>query len=200
MTGKRYGMLQVISFSHEKNGASYWLCLCDCGNHKTVLSGNLKGSKTKSCGCLQKLRTSEASKTHGGARTRLYGIWKGMHNRCKNPNVSKYKNYGGRGICVCSEWEEYETFRDWALNNGYADTLTIERLDFNGNYEPSNCTWITLSEQGKNTSKSRLITHEGETLSLVEWSRKLGGNPNLVTTRLQRGWSEKDAVSIPPKG
>lgn len=163
------------------------------------MAGNLIYQRTKSCGCLQRKIASEHNQTHGDSKTRLYGIWRGMKNRCYNPNVRAYKNYGGRGIRVCEAWQKYETFREWALSSGYEGHLTIERKDCDGMYEPNNCTWIDLPDQGKNTRKSRYIEYRGKNMTLAEWSRKLGGGPNLVTTRLQRGWSEEDAVSIPLK-
>lgn len=198
--GKRFGMLTVLAYSHTKNGCSYWLCKCDCGNTKAIMKGNLIHQKTKSCGCLQRRRASEHNRTHGESKDRLYRIWKGMRNRCYKPNVKAYKNYGGRGIRVCEEWQKYEAFRAWAFSSGYEDHLTIERKDCNGMYEPNNCVWVPLSDQGKNTRRNRYIEYCGKVMTLAEWSRVLGGGPNLVTTRLQRGWSEEDAVSTPLKG
>lgn len=198
LTGKRFGMLTVLSYSHTKNNSTYWLCRCDCGNTKTVLAGNLVGSRTKSCGCQQRKMAAEHNKSHGESKTRLYRIWKNMRNRCYNPKVRSYKDYGARGVRVCEEWKRYEAFRDWAISSGYDDTLTIERIDSSGMYEPSNCKWIPKPDQGKNTSRIRYIEHNGKRMSLADWSKELGGGPNLVTTRLQRGWPEQDAVSIPP--
>ena len=198
LTGLRFGRLTVLGYAFRKNGYAYWLCKCDCGKEKTVLSGNLTSHKTQSCGCLQKERASAVSKRHGGSGTRLYAIWKGMKSRCENRNTEAYKDYGGRGVCVCQEWRRYETFRDWALANGYQDGLTIERKDVDGMYEPTNCEWIPLPDQGKNTRRTHYIEYDGRKMSLVEWSKELGGGPNLVTTRLQRGWSERDAVTKPP--
>ena len=188
-----------MSYSHTQNGHAYWLCKCDCGSMKVVMKSNLVQQKTRSCGCLQKQRTKEHNKKHGKSGTRLYRIWKGMRNRCYNPNVRAYKDYGGRGIQVCEEWQHYAAFQEWALSNGYEDNLTIERIDCNGMYERENCKWVALSDQGKNTRKNRYIEHDGKVMTLAEWSRELGGGPNLVTTRLQRGWSEEDAVSTPLK-
>lgn len=199
LSGKKFGMLTVLSYSHTANGCAHWLCKCDCGNTKTVLAGNLTSGKTRSCGCLQRKRASKSSKSHGGSQTRLYRIWKGMKNRCCNPRAHEYENYGGRGIRVCDEWQSFEAFRDWALQNGYSKDLTIERKDSSGMYEPSNCVWIPLPDQGKNTRRIRYIEYGGRTMSLADWSKELGGGPNLVTTRLQRGWSEEAAVTTPPK-
>lgn len=199
IVGRKFGLLTILAYSHTKNGCSYWVCKCDCGNMKTVMKGNLIHQKTQSCGCLQRRRTSEHNKTHGKSKERLYSIWRGMRNRCYNPGVKAYKNYGGRGIQVCKGWQKYENFREWALSSGYEDQLTIERIDCDGMYEPGNCMWVTLSDQGKNTRRNRYIEYDGKRMTLAEWSRVLGGGPNLVTTRLQRGWSEAKAVSTPLK-
>lgn len=192
--------MKVISFSRTKNGVTYWKCKCDCGKTKEIAAGNLTGGKTHSCGCLQKIMASESSKTHGESKTKLYRIWKGMRTRCYNPNSRAYKNYGGRGILVCDEWEHYEAFKTWAIQNGYSEGLTIERIDNDGMYEPGNCEWISLSSQTKNTRRNHYIVYDGRRMTLSDWSKELGGNPNLVTTRLQRGWSEEDAVTTPPGG
>jgi len=199
LTGKRFGLLTVLSYSHTKNNSAYWLCRCDCGNIKTVLSGNLVGSKTMSCGCLQRRQMVEHNKSHGESKTRLYSIWKNMRNRCYNPNHPSFKDYGGRGIQVCDDWMKYDAFREWAMSNGYAENLTIERIDVDGKYEPSNCKWTPRPDQARNTRRNHYIQYGGRTLTLAEWSKELGGGPNLVTTRLQRGWSEEDAVSVPPR-
>lgn len=192
-------MLTVLSYSHTKNSLHYWLCRCDCGNTTTVLQGNLVYSRTKSCGCYHKKRARDANELHGESKTRLYRIWKGMRARCHNPKNPSFKDYGGRGIRVCDAWQKYNAFKQWAISSGYAENLTIERIDVDGMYEPSNCKWIPRPEQGKNTRRSHYIQYGGRTMSLAEWSKELGGGPNLVTTRLQRGWSEEDAVSIPPR-
>ena len=199
LKGQRFEMLEVVDFSHTKNGYEYWVCKCDCGKQKIVLANNLVYEKTKSCGCLQKRRVSQTNRTHGQSQTRLYGIWKGMRNRCYNPNARSYEDYGARGIQICSEWHDFDVFQDWALSNGYAEDLTIERKDCDGMYEPSNCEWISSSAQKKNTRRIHYIEHDGKVMSLADWSKHLGGGPNLVTNRLQRGWSEKDAVTIPVK-
>lgn len=199
LKGRKFGLLKVVSRCFDKTDGEYWNCDCKCGKTTTVLVGNLLSGKTKSCGCLQKQRAKETNAKHGESRTRLYRTWLDMRKRCQNKNVKAYPNYGGRGIKVCDEWQDYETFARWALANGYNDSMTIERKDVDKDYCPENCTWVTLSEQGKNTRKNRYIEYDGNRLTLTEWSELLGGKPNLVTTRLQRGWSETDAVSIPPK-
>ena len=157
--GQKYGRLTVIEqhgFTElNKYGTRYaiWYCRCDCGNYVERTTDVLKRGKS-SCGCIQKEVLKNMSKrntTHGMTHTRLYRIYKGMIGRCYYPCMDRYNAYGGRGITVCDKWKNDRTkFFEWALQNGYKENLTIERKDVNGNYEPSNCTWITMAEQYKN--------------------------------------------------
>lgn len=169
LTGCRFGRLTVIRYTGERvDGNAVWECVCDCGGVKKTTAKNLLSGGTKSCGCLQKEKASKVARTindrlmqsketehpsykHGESRTRLYGIWLHMNDRCRNKNNTAYSHYGGRGISVCEEWSNsYETFRDWALANGYDDSLSIDRIDPNGNYTPGNCRWATKSQQSSN--------------------------------------------------
>ena len=143
LTGQRFGRLEVLKY----NGNSRWECKCDCGKIVYPKGGNLRKGYIHSCGCLRKEVTGDNHRTHGETRTRLYRIWKAMRKRCNNPNDSCYYLYGGRGITVCKEWSQYEPFKLWALNNGYSEELSIDRIEPNGNYEPANCRWATAKEQ-----------------------------------------------------
>jgi len=159
--GQRFGRLVVIK---EADGI-YWgkykhrqfLCQCDCGNKTIVRLEYLRNGHTQSCGCNRLIISSKSRLTHGGTKSRLYRIWTGMLRRCRNSHSKDYGNYGGRGIVVCDEWFNFEPFRDWALANGYADSLTIDRKDVNGNYEPNNCKWSTMLEQRHNRRDSVAI-------------------------------------------
>lgn len=158
--GRRYGRLTVIGISGigKYSRCVDLICKCDCGTEKIINAAGLNNGTTTSCGCYHLERISEASRersiTHGGTaggRERLYRIWCCMKQRCYYQNQKPYKNYGGRGIVVCGEWEhDYAAFKQWALCNGYSDDLTLDRINNDGNYEPSNCRWATYSQQARN--------------------------------------------------
>lgn len=173
------------------------VCRCElCGKIKTIMVSNLP--RTKSCGCAKPKFISEAKSSHGESKTRLYRIWSLMKDRCTNPNAEHYDLYGGRGIAVCDEWMQYEQFQKWAMSNGYDDILSIDRIDNNKGYEPSNCRWATKIEQANNRRTNIVITHNGETKTLGEWAARLGMNARDLWWRLyDAGWSEADTVSVP---
>ena len=170
LIGEKYGRLTVVDLDRLQNHKAYWKCVCDCGLAVIATGNNLRSGNTKSCGCLRRETTAERGKknaTHHEShnhRTRLYTIWFGMRQRCNNPNKESYGYYGGKGVSVCDEWNDYKTFKDWAINHGYQDALTLDRIDPNGNYCPQNCRWITRSETtaraNKNHKTRRLIRGE----------------------------------------
>lgn len=135
---------------------------------------------------------------HGLSTTRVYSIWHSMIRRCENKSDEAYANYGGRGIKVCDEWKDIRIFYSWALSSGYSSKLTIERINHNGNYEPSNCTWIPKAKQAANKRNNNLITANGETHYIQYWADRIGITTSSIRTRLKRGWSEEEAVTLPP--
>lgn len=160
LTGNKFHRLTVLGFIRkDRHYNSYWLCRCDCGNETAVTAGRLRSGHTKSCGCYSIEKAKETcikrNTTHGLSEHRLYNIWCNMKERCFNPNNPDYiKWYGSRGITICDEWKNsFQSFYDWAINNGYSDELSIDRKDVNGNYEPGNCRWATAKEQVKNQRK-----------------------------------------------
>lgn len=154
----RFGNLTVLNRAPKgKRHHSMWLCKCDCNAETVVDTSSLRSGNTKSCGCITRKLLKESSTKHGKHGTRLYRIWKGMVSRCNCKGQSSYKHYGGRGISVCSEWLNYESFDKWALENGYSDNLTIDRIDTDGNYTPKNCRWVTMEVQAKNKRNSRTL-------------------------------------------
>lgn len=154
LTQQQFGRLTAIRRVGSKQGGALWLCRCSCGNFTEVTARSLRSGNTRSCGCIHKeqlVRRNRASAKHGYSdKERLYNIWHAMRQRCYDPNRKDYPNYGGRGISVCFEWGDYEAFRSWAMANGYADHLSIDRIDVNGNYCPENCRWVDAKTQARN--------------------------------------------------
>lgn len=197
LTGKRYGRLIVVGEEgKDKAGHLKWQCKCDCGNMTVVSGTNLKSGRIKSCGCL----LAETIYKHGyavnGKVDRLYSIWRHMIERCYNEKSKSYEDYGGRGITVCDEWKnDIESFRKWALKNGYADNLTIDRKDNDKGYSPGNCRWADVSMQANNRRSNVLIEYKGETKTLMQWCREIGISFSIVQKRLNYGWSVDRAFS-----
>lgn len=199
LVGKQYGRLTVLEYScRNTRGKSMWKCQCECGNTCEVLGTRLRSGHTKSCGCYNHEITKEKSTTHGMSNSRLYNIWKVMLKRCNYKNGTNYRNYGAKGIRVCEEWYSFEKFRDWAIDNGYSDELTIDRINNGGNYTPENCRWVDMKTQARNTSRNLLLTFRGETHCLMEWAEIVGINYRTLQGRILRyGWSIDRALSTP---
>lgn len=193
--GSVFGRLTVVG--HTKiRGRQACECVCDCGATHVVASSDLRASRTKSCGCLNAEQRRVSNLTHGDSKKRLFKIWAQMIERCK-PGLVQSRNYGNRGIRVCREWQNYEGFREWALANGYRDDLTIERMDVNGNYSPSNCTWITRARQACNRRATIRVAFGGVTKCLSEWCREKGCNYHTAVSRYWKGWSAEHLFDPP---
>lgn len=193
LVGQRFGKLTVLNFEGSHRGHPVWSCGCDCGKIvKTVRGTALITENTKSCGCLR----LESITIHGASKTRLFIIWSGMLQRCRYKNSIGYHHYGGRGITVCQEWQEFKPFRDWAMMNGYSEELTIDRINNDGPYSPGNCRWATLETQARNSrgSMSGTSIYKG-----VHWNTRDAKwvaviHINYKTKHLGRFTSETEAA------
>lgn len=196
LLGKRFGRWTVIKHcGTDKWKSNIWLCRCDCGNERTLSSHNLRMGYSKSCGCYNR----DKNLKHGQFGTRLYSTWSNMIERCFNSNDNGYKLYGGRGIKVCDEWRDFSNFYDWSMANGYQDDLTIDRIDVNGNYEPSNCRWATMLQQANNKRNNRVFEINGEKLAMAEIARKYNIHYATLKGRIRKDSDIIKAVYTPIK-
>lgn len=197
-----FGRLTALETTDKiSRGYKHWLCLCECGNTTEVRSSHLTSGNVRSCGCLLAEARSKPGKnaTHGYSSTMEYHSYYSMMHRCYVEDDSSYENYGGRGITVCERWlDDPEQF---CLDMGpRPDGTTIDRIDSNGIYEPSNCRWATPVEQARNRRNNRLITHDGLTMTLAEWAEKIGLSPSTLSGRLNvLKWDIKRALSEPSR-
>ena len=201
LVGKKFGRLLVIEKAESLNGKTRWLCRCDCGKERIVYSTSLKSGNTQSCGCY---KTENAKRLYSSVRQRdkrLYAVWNGIKQRCLNRNCQTYKNYGGRGIKMDSEWaNNYKSFYDWAMRSGYRSGLEIDRIDNNEDYCEANCRFVDKETQANNKRNVALYTIDGVTKSLSQWCKEYNMDYYLVRQRVYKlNWSIKDALITPKK-
>ena len=201
LTGKKFERLIVLELVEVKKGHSYWLCKCDCGKKKIICGNHLCRGNIKSCGCLRKeLASKKAKEKQFIPNKRIYGIWKNMKGRCYNQKSISYYNYGKRGIKVCDEWKnDFMSFYNWAMKNGYQEGLTIDRINVNGNYEPSNCRWVTWKEQCNNRKNNVIIEYNGEKNNIAYFIKKYNLGEFAIYKRIKNGWDVKRAIETPIK-
>lgn len=204
LTGQKFGRLSVIERAPNKKDRVAWLCKCDCGNEIVTTSRLLQTGQTTSCGCFHRERTKLTHTKHGGRYDKLYAVWIVMRDRCYNLKNKDYADYGGRGIIVCEEWRNsengFQNFREWAKNNGYRESLSIERMDVNKNYEPCNCKWATQKEQCNNKRNNRIITFNGKKQTLSQWAEEVGIPRSVLLSRIDRyHWDIEKALTSPVK-
>ena len=204
LVGMKYGRLAVISAAEDQVSASgrhrtMWECLCDCGNRVVVRGTCLTQGVTKSCGCFQREGISKRASKHGGFGSRLYAIWISMRQRCYNPNNNAYHNYGGRGISICAEWDDFAAFREWAYSTGYKEnaprgTFTIDRIDVDGDYSPNNCRWSNMKVQSNNKRETLYLEYNHERRPLSEWASIIGVDYTTIWKRYRNGLSADEIL------
>ena len=201
LTNQKFNKLTVIARSENKWNKVLWKCQCDCGNIVYATTNSLKSGNTKSCGCLRSQNFKAIVTKHHLSQTRIYRIWKEMKKRCYNPKTRNSKYYYARGIKVCEEWKNnFQAFYDWSMQNGYNDKLTIDRIDVNGDYKPSNCRWVDTYTQNNNSRNCHYITYNGETKTLTQWAKTYNINQRTLTYRINDlKWSIGKALTTPPK-
>ena len=204
LTGQRFGRLVVLRRIPSDRHHTQWECICDCRKTVVLDRSNFFGKQNVSCGCLRsdicrlQLTVHGLSRDEFGRHTRLFNVWRGMKKRCLLKTDRQFHRYGGRGICICSEWMKFENFYAWAMANGYRSELSIERKDNNGNYEPNNCTWANDMAQARNRRNNLVISFQGETKTLVEWGLSTGIPSSTISSRIKKHrWSVEDALTIP---
>lgn len=202
LCGRRFERLTVVRCAGiDKRGGYLWECKCACGAECVMRSDHLRRGEVQSCGCLNRERAAEtaaktgrANRKHGGDGTPLYSIWRNAKDRCYRRNHPQYQAYGGRGITVCKEWaNDFGAFRAWALANGYANGLSLDRIDNSKGYSPINCRWTTAKEQARNRRSNRII--DGK--PIAEWAESACVSYGAVLHRLNNGWNIQDACTIP---
>lgn len=189
LSNQKFGKLTVLNSYIRKNKKILWHCKCDCGKDIFVAACHLQSGHTKSCGCL--------IKEDSISNTRIYHIWEGIIQRCKNKNRKEYYKYGGFGRGVCKEWEDPKVFYKWAISNGYEDTLSIDRIDNSKGYSPDNCRWATRRQQNTNKIDNRIVLYKGKLKPLTLWCEELGLKEKRVRNRIDDGWSVDDAFEKP---
>lgn len=200
LTGQKFGRLTAIEVAGSTPTMGVlWKCLCECNQEVFVPSGQLRSGRTKSCGCLHKDLAKHQGIKHMKFGDRIRRIRALMIGRCYNKNNIRYKNYGSRGIFVCEEWLSKKfgllNFYNWAIENGYRDDLTIDRIDNDGPYAPWNCRWATYEQQANNTRRNKIIEYNGEIRTVSEWSKITGINRSAIVHRIERGWSIEDTLT-----
>lgn len=197
LKGKKFHKLLVIEKVQNQKHKTMWKCLCDCGRITFASTSNLNANRVKSCGCLRNEKLIERSTSHNQRHTNLYEVWKTMKQRCFNPNNKVYKNYGGRGITVCDDWKDnFTSFYEWSMENGYKQGLTIDRIDNNSHYCHQNCRWTDRITQANNSRWNKHITIDGKDDTLANWLRFYNIKYYKYYKRIKQGLSEQEALTL----
>lgn len=205
LTGLKFGRWTVIKKveSRKRNDGkteSQYLCRCDCGNEKIIAGKCLSDGSSKSCGCYRSEFQSKRMQSHGMSNTRIYHEWDSMKNRCFNKRPGT-ESWNGKGIKVCEEWmgkTGFKNFYKWAINNGYSDQLTLDRIDNNKDYSPENCRWADYIIQNNNSSNNVMIEYHGEIKTIAQWAKEYGINYQTLYSRIKRGYEIGNALNKSP--
>lgn len=199
LVGLRFGKLSVLKkLGKDRHGEMRWLCICDCGSEYESTSNRLTSGQTTCCRDCMIKKIGDSNRKHGATPKKLFYAYTNMKTRCYNKNYSLYHRYGGRGIQVCEEWRKsFKSFREWALKNGWSEELSLDRINNDGNYEPSNCKWSTCVEQSNNRRTSRMITYNGITDTMANWARNTGIPYYVIQRRLYLNWDAERIFSEP---
>ncbi|MBG9504002.1 hypothetical protein ABE47_31500 [Bacillus thuringiensis] len=193
LTGKRFGRLTAVRRDTSSNKTFLWVCQCDCGKEKIVRSYDLRDEKVKSCGCLHAEKVKTNTRTHGKSNTLIYKIWCSMKARCYRKTCKDFHDYGGRGIIMCDYWRNnFMSFYEWSMTNGYEEGLSIDRINNDGIYEPLNCRWVTQAKQARNKSNNRFITVDRITKTLADWCKFYKVHISTAHSRLKKGKTSKE--------
>lgn len=189
LIGRKFGRLTIYhDMGHNKKTRNrHLICKCECGNETESYLRDLLSGRSKSCGCLHAEQSRDAATKHGQCHHPLYGAWVAMRRRCRDSGFRSFKNYGGRGIAVCPEWENFEIFLSWANSSGWEEGLTIERVDNEGHYSPNNCRWATRAEQSRNTRQNRRLEFRGDILCVTDIARLANIDRSTLDRRLKLG-------------
>lgn len=198
---RRYGLLTIVEDLGTVEKYRRVFAKCECGNSKSFRLADIQHGGSTNCGCIRKAYLLGKNTKHGESRTKLYRRWKGIIERCAYKNHFAYNRYGGRGISVCKEWkDDFLSFKDWALSAGYQGAGEVDRINNDGNYEPSNCRIVTRKQNCRNKSNNHNYTMNGETKCLSEWAEQYRIAPHLLYHRINiMGWPLEKALSVKPK-
>lgn len=203
LLNQKFNRLTVQEYSHtDKHHKKHYKCLCDCGKTVTVRADKLKNNHTKSCGCQKIESTSKLMKEtktiHGFSNTKIYQAYKNIKTRCYVESSIGFKNYGGRGIKMCEEWKnDFMSFYNWSINNGFKEGLEIDRIDVNKDYKPSNCRWVTRETQANNKRNTIYLTYNNEVKNLKQWSEDVGIPVRVLRSRYKEKWDTEKILTTP---
>lgn len=188
-----FGRWRVLALQgRSSRNQAMWDCKCECGSRAVIRGSSLTTGNSTSCGCYRDERLGASQRTHGMAETKPWYVWSHMLQRCQSPTNPAYRHYGGRGITVCERWQTFENF--YTDMGDPPDGMSIDRIDVNGNYEPSNCRWATPTEQSNNRRSNTYLTAFGKSQTIAQWSRETGIKQPTICVRLARGASHEEAL------